>query len=170
MRTRRLLAVVPLLGLLAGCGIERTEVIDFGLPATGVKRPGDPGYRARLYFAVVNGAVFGLPRPADGPVDAEQAVRLMLAGPNDAERARGFFSEVMMKPGPSGAGVSVTVSRGQVAIRLPFDVGQLTRPARTQLVCTAAHNEVPGNVPAADVKVTLAGGGKRLPDLRCTLP
>ncbi|GAA2926625.1 lipoprotein [Streptomyces thioluteus] len=166
---RRALVAALLLGALAplaGCGIERTEVIEFGQPATGVKRPGEPGWQARLYFAIANGVVVGVTRPADGPVSAESAVELMLAGPNDAERARSYFSEVVMKSGP-GTGVSVAAERGRVTIQLPLDVSKLTRPARTQLVCTAAHNEVPGGLRWTDVKVTLAGGGKKLPDLVC---
>ncbi|GAA0399148.1 hypothetical protein [Streptomyces luteireticuli] len=158
---RRVLAAVALLGLLTGCGIERTEAIDFGLPATGAKRPGERGWSARLYFAVANNVV-GASRPADGPVSAEDAVKLMLQGPNEPERARQFVSEVMLK-----SGVSVTAARGQVSIRLPLDVSKLTRTARTQLVCTAAHNEVPGASRWQDVKVTLVGDGKKLPDLVC---
>ncbi|WP_171168951.1 GerMN domain-containing protein [Streptomyces sp. I05A-00742] len=165
MRARRGLAAVLLLGTLAGCGIEPTEVIEFGQPATGVKRPGGPGWQARLYFAAVSD-VIGVPRPADGPVGAEDAVRLLLDGPNEAEGIRGLYSEVPRKPGP-GTDVVVTTGQGRVDIRLPVDVTGLTRIARNQLVCTAAHNEVPGAVPWNRVKVTLSGGGKKLNGLEC---
>ncbi|MBH1937278.1 hypothetical protein I5Q34_23915 [Streptomyces sp. AV19] len=163
---RRVLACTLLLGLLTGCGIERTEVIEFGQPATGVKKPGAPGWGARLYFAVVSGAVMLSSRPADGPVGADRAVLLLLEGPNDAERARGLFSEVPINSGMK-KGLSVTTERGRVSIQLPMDVARLTHPARMQLVCTAAHNEVPGSVSWRDVKVTLSGGGKKQPDLTC---
>ncbi|MFI0740719.1 hypothetical protein ACH4PU_21905 [Streptomyces sp. NPDC021100] len=163
MRARRASAAVLLLGTLAGCGIEPTEVIEFGQPATGVHQPGAPGWEARLYFAVVTG-VIGTPRPADGPVTAEDAVRLMLRGPNEAERTRGLYSDIGVRP---EAGVHVTTAPGLVEIALPLDVSRISRTARTQLVCTAAHNQVPGGLPWNRVRVTLSGEGKRLDGLEC---
>ncbi|MGK5640024.1 hypothetical protein ACSNOK_17155 [Streptomyces sp. URMC 126] len=161
MRARRALAATLLLGTLAGCGIEPTEVIEFGQPATGVRPSGQPAWQTRLFFAVVTG-VTSVSRPADGPVTAEDAVRLMLQGPNEAERARGIYSEIGMR-----SGVRVTTAPGRVDITLPTDVTRITRIARTQLVCTAAHNQVPGGLPWNRVKVTLTGGGKRLDALEC---
>ncbi|MBZ4321120.1 hypothetical protein [Streptomyces huiliensis] len=164
MRIRRAAAGALLLGTLAGCGIEPSEVIEFGQPATGVHQPGAPGWAARLYFAVVTG-VIATPRPADGPVTAEDAVRLMLQGPNEAERTRGIYSDIGIRRPETDT--LVTTERGRVAIRLPVDVTRLTRTARIQLVCTAAHNQVPGGLPWNQVKVTLSGGGKRLDALEC---
>ncbi|MEU1309398.1 hypothetical protein ABZ419_10955 [Streptomyces cinnamoneus] len=166
MRTRRTVAAVALAGalagLLAGCGIEPTEVIEVGRPAQGAKRPGAPVKEARLYFGYPGG-LQPVSRPAQGEVSAEEAVPLLLAGPNEAERFRGLYSELPR----SGGRVEVISGQGTVTIQLPLDVTRLTATARSQLVCTAAHNGVPGDLPAEEVKVTLAGGGRKLSDQVC---
>ncbi|MEV4867882.1 hypothetical protein [Streptomyces syringium] len=164
MRIRRAAAAATLFGLLttlAGCGIEPTEVIDVGYPATGAKRPGVPATQAVLYFAYPGGVV-PVSRPAGDAVSAEDAVPLLLKGPNEPERLRGYYSEL-----PKVGGVDVITSTDRVVIRLGTDVSRLTRTARNQLVCTAAHNGVPGKLPADEVKVSLVGGGKSVTDQVC---
>ncbi|MFI9723452.1 hypothetical protein ACIHFE_28005 [Streptomyces sp. NPDC052396] len=161
MRAVRALAAVLALGALAGCGVDRTDAIDFGRPATGVKRPGAPVNQVRLYWAYPGG-VFGVSRTTAGRLGAEDAVPLLLAGPSEAERLRGFYSEVP-KTGP----VSVVTSGDRVLIRMTADPTRFTPNARVQLVCTAAHSAMPGNPPAGEVKVTLSGAGRTLSGETC---
>ncbi|MFF4734316.1 GerMN domain-containing protein [Streptomyces sp. NPDC001262] len=169
MTMRRAMAVsavsAALLGTLAGCGIEPTDVVEVGLPATGVKRPGARVEDAVLYFASQPGGVpLPLHRPAGGEVTAEEAVQLLLKGPNDAERMRGLYTEL---PRDVRA-VEIGTGQGEVKIRLSTDLVRLTPLARMQVVCTAVHNAVPGDLPAEDVKVDLSGtSGKPMPDQTC---
>ncbi|MEU5053015.1 hypothetical protein [Streptomyces sp. NPDC021096] len=166
MRARRVVAAVTLAGalagVLAGCGIEPSGVIEVGLPAQGAKRPGAPVKEARLYFGYPGG-LQPVSRPAEQEVSAEEAVPLLLAGPNEAEKIRGLYSEL---PRPAGR-VEVFTGQGSVTIQLPLDVTRLSAIARSQLVCTAAHSAVPGDLPAEEVKVVLTGGGKKLADQVC---
>ncbi|MEV4440736.1 hypothetical protein AB0K09_17275 [Streptomyces sp. NPDC049577] len=161
--TRSALLALAALVTLSGCGIEPSEVVEVGRPATGVKRPGRPATEARLYFAYPGG-LFGVVRPAGGEISAEEAVPLLLQGPNEAERMRGLYSDL---PKIAAGKVQVTTATGQVAIRLPVDPTRLPSVGRTQLVCTAAHNAVPGDLPPDEVKVQLSGAGRTLSDQTC---
>ncbi|MEU4211642.1 hypothetical protein AB0F13_16845 [Streptomyces sp. NPDC026206] len=166
MNVRRVVAAVvlsgALAGVLAGCGVEPTGVIEVGRPAQGAKRPGVPVKEARLYFGYPGG-LQAVSRPAGGEVSAEEAVPLLLAGPNEPERIRGLYSELPR----FGGRIEVVTGQGTVTIQLPLDVTRLSPTARSQLVCTAAHNGVPGDLPAEEVKVVLSGGGKKLADQTC---
>ncbi|GHF29394.1 lipoprotein [Streptomyces mashuensis] len=166
MRARRAVAAAALAGalagVLAGCGVEPTDVVEVGRPAQGAKRPGAPVKEARLYFGYPGGLI-PVSRPADAEVTAEEAVPLLLLGPNEPEKIRGLYSEL---PRMAGRTV-VTTGEGTVLIQLPLDVTRLTPTARNQLVCTAAHNGVPGDLPPEEVRVTLSGGGRKVPDQLC---
>lgn len=160
-----LIGTFGMLGTLAGCGIEPTDVVEVGLPATGVKRPGALVEDTVLYFAVQpGGGVLPVHRPAGGEVTAEEAVQLLMKGSNDAERMRGLYSEL---PRDVRA-MEVDTERGKVRIRLSADPARLSPLARTQVVCTAVHNAVPGDLPPEEVKVDLSGtSGKPMPDQTC---
>lgn len=170
MRARRALAALTLCGAFAwtltACGIESTEVIEVGQPATGAKRPGMPVKEARLYFGFPGGGVLGVSRPAGDEVTAEEAIPLLLEGPNEAERMRGLYSEMPRLP-KKDSRVDVVTSHGRVTIQMPVDPTRISPVARRQLVCTAAHNSVPGNLPADEVKVDLAGAGRTMTDQIC---
>ncbi|MFE7116882.1 hypothetical protein ACFU99_15845 [Streptomyces sp. NPDC057654] len=150
-----------LLVLVSGCGIEQTGVIDVGQPASGAKRPGASAREAVLYFISPTG-MRPVRRPSSGDVSAEDAVHLLIDGPNDAERHRGMETAV-----PKMAGVHVTTGKGRVSVQLPVNVKNLGLVVRNQLVCTAADNNVPGDQPSWEVKVDLSGGGNVLEDLLC---
>ncbi len=154
-------AVALLLAMVSGCGIESTGVIDVGEPATGAKRPGASAREVVLYFISPVG-MRPVRRPVSGDASAEEAVRLLIGGPDDAERRRGMQTAV-----PKMAGVHVTTGKGRVGVQLPVDVSELGLVVRNQLVCTAAGNDVPGGKPSWEVKVDLSGGGKVVEDLLC---
>ncbi|MDT0449403.1 hypothetical protein [Streptomyces hesseae] len=152
-----------LAGVLAGCGVEPTDVIEVGQPAQGAKQPGAPVREARLYFGFPGG-LEPRSRPAAGEVGAEEAVVLLLQGPNEAERMQGLFTELPKLP--QGA-VTVIPLPGTVTIRLPLDPTRFSPIARNQLVCTASHNGVPDDRRPEDVKVDLLGNGKSMKNLVC---
>ncbi|MFD9318314.1 hypothetical protein ACFWDQ_11505 [Streptomyces sp. NPDC060053] len=78
---RALLLCVPALCTLVSCGIPATGVVEAGGPAHGIVP------MVRVYL-VENGSLVAVPRRPVGAVDAESAVRSLLEGPTDAERAK----------------------------------------------------------------------------------
>ncbi|MFH8983200.1 hypothetical protein [Streptomyces varsoviensis] len=160
-RVRSGAAAALLLVLVAGCGIEPTGVIDVGQPATGAKRPSASAREAVLYFLSPVG-MRPVRRPASGDVSADEAVQLLIGGPDDGERRRGMRTAV-----PKMGDVHVTTGKGRVSVQLPLNVGELGVFARNQLVCTAAANDVPGGKPPWEVKVDLSGGGGAVENLMC---
>lgn len=147
---------------LAGCGIAPTDVIDAGEPATGVKSPGQPESDVQLFFYGPSG-LRSATRPAKAPADPNQAIQLLLAGPNHAERMRGLSSVLPVFPGALRA----EARNGGVEIELPMNVKLLDSASLNQLVCTAANARVPGNKPPDRVPVTLAGDSVRIGPMVC---
>ncbi|MER7986001.1 hypothetical protein ABTY53_10415 [Streptomyces noursei] len=147
---------------LAGCGIEPTDVIDAGEPATGVRAPGKPTANVQLFFYGADG-LHPATRPAREPLDPQAAVDLLVKGPNHAERMRGLSSVVPKFPAP----LTATSSAGQVVITLPVNAKLLDPASLNQLVCTAANARVPGNRPPGQVTVTLVGAGVRVGPMVC---
>ncbi|MFE5867239.1 hypothetical protein ACFQ6V_01155 [Streptomyces roseifaciens] len=166
MTTRRVRRAAPaalLAAALTGCGVTTTDVIDVGQPATGAKRQGEVNSaEARLFFMSPTG-VTSVTRPAKAKLGAEDAVALLLQGPNEEERVRGLYSDVPKMNGE----VHVTTGTLRVSIQMPFNVLRLTPVSRSQFVCTAAANEVPRGRQIHDVKVELSGGGYVITDLVC---
>ncbi|UNO43040.1 hypothetical protein [Streptomyces sp. MST-110588] len=151
-----------LVGTLTGCGVAPTGVIDAGEPAKGIKAPGKPAPDVQLYFLGPAG-LRPASRPAKAPVDAEEAVQLLMDGPNDAERQRGLSNVLPRFPGE----VTVEADAGRIVIRVPMNAKMLSTPALSQLVCTAANAHVPGGKPAAEVSVTVTGGGSSTGPMVC---
>ncbi|WP_310724450.1 hypothetical protein [Streptomyces sp. N2A] len=151
-----------LAGALAGCGIAPTDVIDAGEPASGVKSPGQPAADVQLFFYGPSG-LRSATRPAKAPVDPDQALSLLMEGPNHAERMRGLSSVLPKFPGP----LTATTGEGTVVIHLPMNVKLLDSASLNQLVCTAANARVPGNKPPDQVMVTLAGDTVRVGPMVC---
>ncbi|WP_411122114.1 hypothetical protein [Streptomyces sp. x-19] len=147
---------------LAGCGIEPTDVIDAGEPATGVRAPGKPTVNVQLFFYGPDG-LHPATRPAREPLDPQAAIDLLVQGPNHAERMRGLSSVVPKFPAP----LTATSGTGQVTITLPVNAKLLDPASLNQLVCTAANARVPGNRPPGQVTVTLVGGGVRVGPMVC---
>ncbi|MCK7622778.1 hypothetical protein MUU72_06615 [Streptomyces sp. RS10V-4] len=162
----RLAAPVALAGALAvalaGCGVEPTDVIDAGEPASGLRAPGKPPADVQLYFYGPDG-LHPATRRAKEPLDPQAAIDLLAQGPNHAERMRGLSSVVPKFPGP----LTATTGPGRVVIDLPVNAKLLDPASLNQLVCTAANARVPGDKPPGQVSVTLVGGGVRVGPMVC---
>ncbi|ARZ66458.1 GerMN domain-containing protein [Streptomyces sp. HU2014] len=161
---RPALAALLLTGTLAGCGVTSTDVIDVGQPASGAKRPGTTQEKgARIYLMSPTG-VKSVPRDAKTKLGAEDAVALLLNGPETDERVRGLYTDL---PRMRADQVHVTTGTLRVSVQMPINVLKLSLAARSQLVCTAADNETPRRRQVHDVKVELSGGGYVISDLVC---
>ncbi|WP_307814020.1 hypothetical protein [Streptomyces sp. N35] len=147
---RRLSALAALLTLLTGCGVSDTGPEPAGAVASGLERTGKREHFTRLYFIGVNGNQ-AVARRTDGPAGPAQAVRMLVEGPTEAERQRGLITQV---PDMS-ADLRVSAREGVVDLHLPVVIasGDLGTMALSQLVCTAAHADLPGNVAPDDVEV-----------------
>ncbi|AJT62960.1 GerMN domain-containing protein [Streptomyces chattanoogensis] len=147
---------------LSGCGIAPTDVIDAGEPAAGVKSPGQPAADVQLFFYGPSG-LRSATRPAKAPVDPQNAIELLMDGPNHAERQRGLSSVLPKFPGR----LLATTGRGTVHLTLPMNAKLLDSASLNQLVCTAANARVPGNKPPGEVTVTVTGQGVRVGPMVC---
>ena len=170
VRARRIMLGALLAGALSGvlaagltgCGIAPTDVIDAGEPAAGVKAPGQPPADVQLFFYGPSG-LRSATRPAKAPVDPEDAIQLLMEGPNHAERMRGLSSVLPKFPGR----LTTATGRGTVVITLPINAKFLDSASLNQLVCTAANAKVPGDKPPGEVTVTLIGADIRVGPLVC---
>ncbi|WP_199819703.1 hypothetical protein [Streptomyces sp. NRRL S-118] len=155
--TRRpVLAAAPMAAalLLAGCGIQETDVIEAGGPAS-VQAFVEPGYDALLFFRMPHGKLtpvirsfpprnpFGDEyRQADGaapPAVPESAMSALLSGPGEADKAAGLGTSL---PRVTADGVRVRLSGdGKVMVNLPLALGGLDATAVRQLICTAAYSK-----------------------------
>ncbi|CAL9338744.1 hypothetical protein [Streptomyces sp. enrichment culture] len=155
---RTVLALTVLLAAAgSGCGIGTTGPVQAGAPASGVQRPGTEASTVRLYFAGPYGTR-PVTRPTDAPLGPRQALGLLLDGPTPAERERGLTTHV--EPEVAGR-LSATAGDGAVDVVVPVQVssGELDVTAVSQLVCTAAHADVPGGLPATEVDVRIHENG-----------
>ncbi|WP_326760214.1 hypothetical protein OHB35_27520 [Streptomyces phaeochromogenes] len=153
-------AVVAAVPLLGGCGIQETDVIEAGGPAS-FQAFFDRDYEMLLFFrspdgglspvirstgspAGSSGEFFGYELPgSEGtpePVTTEKAVLTLLAGPRKADRAAGLGT-ALPKARP-GATVKVgDSSAGRVTARLPLALNDLNGTALRQLTCTIAYSQ-----------------------------
>ncbi|MEV0368934.1 hypothetical protein AB0I10_03770 [Streptomyces sp. NPDC050636] len=151
-----------LTAVLTGCGIAPTDVIDAGEPAAGVKAPGQSPADVQLFFYGPSG-LRSATRPAKAPVDPEDAIQLLMEGPNHAERMRGLSSVLPKFPGR----LTTATGQGTVVITLPMNAKLVDSASLNQLVCTAANAKVPGDKPPGEVTVTLIGADVRIGPLVC---
>ncbi len=121
------LALLPAGLLAAGCGIQSTDVIAVGDPASAQAMPPSDDSTV-LYFTGPDGLMpvvrEGAPRPP---------LPLLFAGPNQDERAAGLGTEL---PPVQGA-LKMSVSGNTVTVVLGQDVSRLTPLAQRQIACTA---------------------------------
>ncbi|WP_328886188.1 hypothetical protein [Streptomyces sp. NBC_00316] len=164
-RLRALGVLLPFVLLAAGCGIQSTDVVEVGDPATAEVVPGR-NQGTLLYFISPSARDGVLPvvrvagRPEEsassGTGDAKQRpvelLALLFNGPSPAERKAGLRTELPMLSGE----MSLDVDPDRVRVRLPSPVTKLSGLARRQLICTLAH--APGTEPGADVMVSGTDG------------
>jgi hypothetical protein len=174
VRRTALLAVPALSALfaLASCGIPETGVVEAGGPASGVVPT------IRVYF-VADGTLVAVPRRTPEAVDAESAVELLLLGPNDAERAKGLTTRLLLSgmptlapdlratpaatyssppaESPTDGPVEVTTSDKGVTIELTAEAGELSGLGVDQLTCTALGVQRLADPGAEPSPVTVTG-------------
>ncbi|MFI7408475.1 hypothetical protein ACIBU0_07380 [Streptomyces sp. NPDC049627] len=149
-------AVLP----LAGCGIQETDVIEAGGPAS-VQAFVDRDHDMLLFFRSPDGGVSPVirtTRPSagfgdeytvgsgapnadgpDGPVPTEKVVMALLNGPGKEDRAAGLSTA--LPAARPGATVEVESSPdGSVTTRLPLALEGLDSTAVRQLTCTIAYS------------------------------
>lgn len=161
---RRAAAVVVALAvpLLGGCGIQETDVIEAGGPAS-FQAFLNRDHDMLLFFSSPGGGLSPVIRttgPTDGfggayvesgsgdqnpggtagPVPTEKAVLALLAGPRKEDRAAGLGTS--LPAARPGAAVKVELSSGgRVTTRLPLALKGLDSTALRQLTCTIAYSQ-----------------------------
>ncbi|MFJ8634814.1 hypothetical protein [Streptomyces sp. NPDC093568] len=151
-------AAIPLLG---GCGIQETDVIEAGGPAS-FQAFFNRDYDMLLFFRAPDGGLspvirttapsteFGAgyaesgsgDRDTEGPVPTEKVVLALLAGPGKDDRAAGLSTA--LPRARLGALLEVkSASDGSVTARLPIALEGLDSTALRQLTCTIAYSQDP---------------------------
>jgi hypothetical protein len=151
----RLVALLALVGVLAGCGVRPTGVVDAGEPAEGplplTSGSPDPAPKSgpwMVLFFVQDGALVQSVRVGQ-PADAPQDALLSLAkGPDNRERAVGMYSELPLDTGALQLG---KLNNGTVTVFMETDPNDLSDLAASQITCTLGATQF------AKFAVTLAG-------------
>ncbi|MFD7609525.1 hypothetical protein [Streptomyces sp. NPDC059828] len=153
-------AALPVAALLAGCGIQETDVVEAGGPATiqtFVTRGNDMllFFRApdgelspviRTVYSESSGSAAGFPpgNTLDGeasPATTGRAVQALLAGPRKEDLAAGLGTG-LPRAAPGGS-LHVAPEQGGISAGLPIALRGLDETALRQLVCTIAYAEDP---------------------------
>ncbi|GAA3907992.1 hypothetical protein GCM10023084_70290 [Streptomyces lacrimifluminis] len=148
--------VAAAVALLGGCGIQGTDVIAAGGPAS-FQAFLDREYDMLLFFRSPDGGLSPVIRSTavsaafgegyveagavetDGPVPTEKVVTTLLAGPRKEDRVAGLSTSL---PLVRGGKVEVEPSPGGgVTARLPFALAGLDSTALRQLTCTIAYSQ-----------------------------
>ncbi|GHC87235.1 lipoprotein [Streptomyces flavofungini] len=163
----QLACVAVVLGVLsAGCGVGSTGPVRAGAPASGLREPGSAGHFVQLYFVSPYG-IQAVTRETDTSATPQQALDLLLKGPDAAERARGLITEVP----PIHGRLLARVADGAVDLRLPVPVAQTTGGGGlglSQIICTAANARVADGRQPPDVDVRVYEEGYDAPwTVRC---
>ncbi|WP_423247761.1 GerMN domain-containing protein [Streptomyces achmelvichensis] len=156
------MAAASLIATATSCGIDPTDVIAAGPPPSGIQQPGAAAHSVRLYFASQDG-IRAVSRRADRPMNPTQALDLLRQGPTKGEVRRGLKTHVPPMKQP----IAVTTAQGTVKIHLPPTVtfGDLDVTAVSQITCTAANADMPGNdTPTTQVKVRMYEGNRHSQD------
>jgi len=155
-------AVSAAVALLGGCGIQETDVIEAGGPAS-FQAFYDHEHDMLLFFRSPGGGLSTVIRTPDsstgdipgydrpesgdrgtddpaGPLSTEKVVLALLAGPRKEDRAAGLGTS--LPAARRGAGVEVEPSPGGgVTVRLPLALKGLDSTALRQLTCTIAYSQ-----------------------------
>ncbi|MET8936282.1 hypothetical protein ABZX28_04585 [Streptomyces rubiginosohelvolus] len=157
-------AVVAAVGvpLAGGCGIQDSDVIEAGGPATveaflnrdadmllffrspdGGLSPVVREVRPSAGFGdeyIEPGTVARDPSGPAGPAPTEKVVLALLSGPGEADRAAGLTTALPALREKEAVQVEVA-SDGGITARLPLAVQDLDTTAVRQLTCTIAYNQ-----------------------------
>ncbi|MFI2367414.1 hypothetical protein [Streptomyces sp. NPDC018833] len=172
-RTQR--AAAALAGLaaamsLTACGIQESDVIEAGGPATLDVLPARDARMLLFFFSPdgmlmpvsrYTGKAFGdeaveRPRPSTA-----ETVFALLNGPNAEEEGYGLRSAAALPR--LGSALKIEPGRGTVLVTMAAPVRDLAGPARRQLVCTIAYAEDA----EGQTEVTLRGVDGTLDPARC---
>ncbi|MGW6908029.1 hypothetical protein [Streptomyces sp. NPDC054940] len=152
-------AAVP---LFAGCGIQETDVIEAGGPAS-FQAFFDRDYEMLLFFRSPDGQLTPVIRSAEhpaefddgytesglgdrdtddtaGPVPTEKVVLALLGGPQQKDRAAGLTT-ALPTARPGGTVKVERASDDKVTTRLPLALEGLDSTALRQLTCTIAYSQ-----------------------------
>ncbi|KZB84117.1 GerMN domain-containing protein [Amycolatopsis regifaucium] len=155
---RRTVVTLTAIALLGGCGVRPTEVLDGGAPAAGIPEG------VRIYFASDRG-LRGVSRPGTQITELAAVVKLVMAGPNEAELAAGLTNLTAIT-----GELSATATDGRVTLRIPRTVlGGVAGMAAGQLVCSLSRAEslLHGTRPDA-VRVTIVAQGGAVGPYQCS--
>lgn len=133
--------------LLGGCGLQETDVIEAGGPATIQVYP-QVATGLMLFFRSPDGELMPVIRLLEGEmtapdspgVETDKTVVALFTGPTEDERAAGLTDGLPELPRDALVRV-VPHPRGGVEVRLPIALGDLDDLAVRQLVCTIAFTE-----------------------------
>ncbi|MFG3282012.1 hypothetical protein [Streptomyces sp. NPDC048111] len=153
LRSVAALALVPA-GLFAtGCGIQSTDVIAVGGPASAQAMPPVDGSTV-LYFTGPEGL---MPVVREGP--RRPPLPLLFAGPDKNERAAGIRTEL-----PAGIRpLRTSATDALVTVTLDGDIAGLSPLAQQQIACTA-RQEV---TRSPRTRVMIVGGATSLGPVDC---
>ena len=154
-------AVASGLLLLGGCGIQGTDVIEAGGPAT-VQAFVDHDYEMLLFFHSHDGGISPVIRSpkstveygSDGgmvsgqdstgqdgvPVATEKVIFALLSGPDEEDRKAGLSTSLPAAPSAGSLRVEVSTGGETVTTELPIALDGLDRTALRQLICTIAYS------------------------------
>ncbi|MFJ3224427.1 hypothetical protein ACIPJS_13880 [Streptomyces sp. NPDC086783] len=156
--------------LLGGCGIQETDVIEAGGPAS-IQAFFDDETEVLLFFHTRDGRLHPVIRPAESMTDTgsdgltvagqnstatdtappplEKVLAALLAGPGERDRKAGLGTSLHPTSPDPPPQVEVSASGKQVTADLPLPLDGLNRTASQQLICTVAYGH------DADIRATV---------------
>ncbi|MGW7362728.1 GerMN domain-containing protein [Streptomyces sp. NPDC054841] len=134
--------------LLTGCGIQETDVIEAGGPATIEVFPGNER-RMLLFFRSPEGELLPVSREPDGlfedarsdPKSMARTLAALFRGPTENERAAGLTTGLPVLPTGSALREAGPAADGGVEVTLSIALDELDETALRQLICTIAYAE-----------------------------
>lgn len=144
---------------LAACGVPPSDVIQAGVPASGLSSPGatSPVPAAIPLYFLRDGDPTPYLRKVQDPGDLGAVVRLLFDGPTPSEAVTATTRLPRLTDAPD---VTIDDSR-TFSVQLPKDVPALSHAAMRQLACTLAHVPLPAAVLPTDT--TGAGAASAAP-------
>ncbi|MEU6976358.1 MULTISPECIES: hypothetical protein [unclassified Streptomyces] len=178
---RRAAAALLALLALAGCGIQKSDVVEAGAGAPVTVNPtGNP--RMLLFFVGRDGRLMPVARDlgfhrvvdtgtgttiTEPPyrVTTDKVLGALIEGPDERERAAGITSRIAFHGAGEPHALRETGSDGRprLTVRLTVRLQDLDPVAVRQLICTASYAEDLGRA----VEVVVAGTDGPLPAARC---